>query len=96
LRQFPSPRDENSAVGGMHCRRYSEPASEVSIDPYSRPGAMSDVLLFFTCHLSENLRAMVNGVSHFAMSDSLRRLSRSWSPYSIRSIGHLAAALGWT
>jgi hypothetical protein len=22
---------------------------------------MSDVLLFFTCHLSENLRAMVNG-----------------------------------
>jgi hypothetical protein len=25
------------------------------------PGATSDVLLFFTCHLSENLRGMVNG-----------------------------------
>jgi hypothetical protein len=27
---------------------------------------MSDVLLFFTCHLSENLRAMVNGAGHAA------------------------------
>jgi hypothetical protein len=51
-----------SAVGGTHGRRYLEAAAEGSIDLYSRPGAMSDVLQFFTCHLSENLRAMVNGV----------------------------------
>ena len=33
---------------------------------------MSDVRLFFTCHLSENLRAMVNGAGHAAACIRLR------------------------
>jgi len=33
---------------------------------------MSDVRLFFTCHLSENLRAIVNGAGHAAACVRLR------------------------